>query len=313
MIAIAIALWAALAIALAFIYYVRYVEPMRIGLTRVEVPLEGLPEALENLTIAHLSDFHLRPTRTSERICRQAIEVASRTDADLVVITGDLTDGYDLLDLCVARLVGLSAPLGVWAVLGNHDDYCYGESVVRAPEPPTEDERRVALGSLGIRLLVNETTLLGLGDVVVALVGIGDISAGRDDLPRALEGAKASDLVILLSHSPDILDEPEVEAADLVLCGHTHGGQLTLPGIGSPWAPVWRDRRRSAGLMRAGRQMCYVTRGVASATQARFRCAPEVALLVLRRGAPEGVRAVPVRRGTLRVEPEVAAAEEVIS
>lgn len=313
MIATAIALWAALAIALAFIYYVRYVEPMRVGLTRVEVPLEGLPEAVEGLTIAHLSDFHLRPTRTSERICRQAIELAKSADADLIVITGDLTDGYDLLDLSVERLTGLSAPLGVWAVLGNHDDYCYRSFILRAPKPPTEEQRRAALASLGIQLLANETALLQVSDAVVALAGVGDISAGRDDLPAALAGAEGADLVILLSHTPDILDESEVEAADLVLCGHTHGGQLTLPGVGSPWAPVWRDRRRSSGLMRAGWQMCYVSRGVASATQARFRCPPEVALLVLRRGAPEGVRSVPVRRGALRVEPEVTAAEEVIS
>ena len=308
MILVAVALWVALAAAVALIYYVRFVEPARLELTGVQAPLPRLPEELEGLTIAHLSDFHYRPGR--EQICQDAVASANAASPDLVVITGDLADGYDVLEACLEQIADLRAPLGVWAVLGNHDEYCLKCRVSQPARPPDQEQFRATYASAGVQLLTNETERLEVKGAVVALVGVGDVSSGRDDLPAALAGAEGADLVIVLSHSPDILDDAAVEAADLVLCGHTHGGQVVLPGIGSPWAPVWRDRRRSAGLMLAGRQLCYVSRGVSSATPARFRGPPEVTVLTLRRGAPEGVRSVPVRRARGR---QTAAVEEVLS
>ena len=296
MIVAATALWVAVAAAIAFIYYVRLVEPRRLQLTEVEVPIEHLPEALDGLTIAQISDLHYRPAADRERLCRQAVDLANAARTDLIVLTGDLADGYDVLEPCLEHLKALSAPLGVWAVLGNHDHYCLRGGIFRVTRPPSERERREALAAAGIKLLINEATRLEIGGGSLALVGVDDASSGRDDLPAALASAERADLVVLLSHSPDILDDPAADAADLVLCGHTHGGQITLPGVGSPWAPVWRDRRRCSGLMRAGRALCYVSRGVSSASQARFRCRPEVAVLTLQKGAPEGVRSVRVRR-----------------
>ncbi len=310
MILMAAALWAALAGALIFIYYVRFVEPRRIELTHVSVPLERLPETLEGFTIAHLSDFHCRPEPARERICREVVGLANATGADLVVITGDLVDGYDVMQPCLEQIADLSARLGVWAILGNHDHYCLKCGMFQPSQPPEDEQWKRAFASAGIELLLNESRRLEVGSAVVALVGVDDPASGRDDLPSALAGAEGADLVIVLAHSPDILDDAAVEAADLVLCGHTHGGQITLPGIGSPWAPVWRDRRRSAGLMRAGRQLCYVNRGISSSTPARFLCPPEVAVLTLRRSVPHEVRSVRVQRYT---DQKTVAVEEVVS
>lgn len=296
MILTAIVLWAAVALIALFVWYVRYVEPYRFEVTRLELRFPELPEALEGLTITHLSDFHCQPTGGSARTSHQAVRLAREVGSELVVITGDMLDGYDLLDVSGEQLEGLEAPLGVFAVLGNHDHYCfYAGPLGATPHPPVAEIKR-KLAERGIEVLSNETRLIERGAARLALAGVDDVASGNDDLSATLAGADGADLVMLLAHSPDVLDESQADRADLVLCGHTHGGQLRLPWIGSPWAPVWRDRRRSSGLMRAGRALCYVNRGVASATQARLNCRPEVAVLTLRRGQMADVREVPVRR-----------------
>ena len=310
MIVTAAALWALVILMGVFVWYVRYVEPHSFEVTRLELRFPELPEALEGLTITHLSDFHCQPTGGSRLTSSEAIRLAREIEADLVVITGDLLDGYDLLDVCGEQLEGLKAHLGVFAVPGNHDHYCFYAGPLGGTPHPPPDEMRRKLAERGIEVLCNETRIIRVGDARLALAGVDDAASGYDDLPATLAGAESADLVVLLSHSPDVLDEPEADRADLILCGHTHGGQIRLPGIGSPWAPVWRDRRRSAGLMRAGEALCYVNRGVASATQARFNCRPEVAVITLRRGVMDDVRRVPVRRAR---RANVMENEEVVS
>jgi len=292
----ALVLWALLLLIALFVWYVRYVEPYRFEVTRLELRFPDLPAGLDGLTITHLSDFHCQPTGGSRRTSREAVRLAREAGSDLVLITGDLLDGYDLLEVSGAQLEGLSAPLGVFAVLGNHDHYCFYASPWRRTPPPPLAQIKAGFAARGIELLSNESRILERDGARLAVAGVDDVASGNDDLQATLSGVASADLVVLLSHSPDVLDYPQADRADLILCGHTHGGQLRLPGLGSPWAPVWRDRRRSSGLMRAGQALCYVNRGVASATQARWNCRPEVAVLTLRRGLMPPVREVPVRR-----------------
>ncbi|MEI6502766.1 MAG: hypothetical protein WCP21_17290 [Armatimonadota bacterium] len=127
----------------------------------------------------------------------------------------------------------------------------------------------------------------------MVICGTGDASCGYDDLPRALHDGPRGALHLLLSHSPDIMDEAQADWADLVLCGHTHGGQAKLPWLGTLWAPVWRDRRRSEGLFRVGDALCYVTRGVHGGIRTRFLCPPELTLLTLTAGPGDPVRELP--------------------
>ena len=191
---IAIILWAALALAAIFVYYVRYVEPHSFEVTRLELRFEDLPDALDGLTIAHLSDFHCQPTGGSEATSAEAVRLVGEVAADLVVITGDLLDGYDLLDDSGWQLDGMSAPLGVWAVLGNHDHYCfYASGLGKSPEPPM-DEIKSSLRGRGIEVLSNEHRVIEVGGAKLALVGCDDAASGNDDLPAAMAGADESDL-----------------------------------------------------------------------------------------------------------------------
>lgn len=296
MIAIAVVLWALVLAAFAFVFYTRYVEPTRIEVTRTDVRFEHLPEALEGLRIAHLSDFHCHHDAAIEWSSREAIRLAMEQKPDLIAISGDMFENCGMAQECGEQLAGLSAPLGVYAVPGNHDLAHLDPFSCR--EAPSEEisALRKTLARLGIELLMNEKRHLQVEDATLAIAGVDEMAFGRDDVALALKNTEPADLVVLLAHTPDILDDPAVVHADLILCGHTHGGQIQLPRIGSPWAPVWRDRRRASGLLRAGGPLAYVSRGIASATRARFCCPPEVAVLTLRQGTETEATEVPVRR-----------------
>ncbi|MEA3400801.1 MAG: metallophosphoesterase [Armatimonadota bacterium] len=295
MIATAVILWLAVIVGLAFGYYVRYIEPARIEVTHTEVHLPDLPAALEGLTVGHLSDFHCQHDPAIEHSSREAIRLAMREHPDLIAIPGDMFENCEMARECGDQLRGLSAPLGVFAAPGNHDRA--HQDPFRCLEAPAEDVRdlRAALRELGIELLANESRIVTVDGARIAVAGVDEYAFGRDDARRALEGTADADIILLLAHTPDMLDDPAVAEADLVLCGHTHGGQIQIPGMGAPWAPVWRDRRRASGLLEAGGVLAYVSRGVASATRARFCCRPEVAMLTLRRGVETNATQVPVR------------------
>lgn len=307
MIALAIVAWVLVLAALGFVYYVRYVEPAHIELTRRVVHFPELPAGLEGLTIAHLSDFHCQPERAIEGSSREAVRLALAAGPDLIVITGDLFETCEMAARCSGFLAGLHAPLGVYAVPGNHDRA--REDAFSGLEAPDEDiaKLRTVLASLDITLLANESRSMDVHGARLAVAGVDEYAFGRDDAEMALAGTAGADLTILLAHTPDIVDDPQARRADLILCGHTHGGQIRLPGIGSPWAPVWRDRRRSAGLLRVGEALCYVSRGIASATRARCNCRPEVALLTLTRGEDAGAATVPVLGAEVRATVEEVA------
>lgn len=311
MIALAVVLWALVIAAVIFAVYVRYVEPRKIEVTETTMHVEELPPALEGLRIVHLSDFHCHHDRAIEASSREAVRLAMEQSADLIVISGDIFETCDLAEECRWQVEGLEAPLGVWAVPGNHDRAHQDPlACLEASQEDVETLRR-ALNGIGVTLLANENRLLEVAGARIAIAGVDEFAFGRDDVRRALEGAGEGDVVILIAHTPDLIDDPAAADADLILCGHTHGGQFRLPGIGSPWAPVWRDRRRAFGLLRVEEQVCYVNRGVASATRARFHCRPEVAVLTLARGRETQAREVPVYRETIGAE--VAGVEEVAS
>lgn len=285
----AVILWTLVAVCLALGVWGLFIEPNRLEVTKLTVPLPRLPEALRGLTIGHLSDFHLNGRRGPRRIAEQACEELKRCSPDLICVTGDIINATKYLDEGVAVLEGLQARLGVFVTLGNHDcdatmeDFLYGE-----PRDETAEQQwKQALADTSLVVLDNEWREVRARGQTIIIVGVGDVSAGRDDFPQALDGAPSGDLRLLLSHSPDALDQPEAEQVDLLLAGHTHGGQVQLPGLGAAWAPVWRLRQRASGLMRLNSTVAFVNRGVGAGIRARINCPPQVALLELVPGSVE--------------------------
>lgn len=289
-------LWLLVVAVAIFIIYSHYVEPRRLGVTRRTVGVQRLPRELEGLKILHLADLHVKSEQQpfTHEITRRAVQLAQTEDADLICLTGDLAQMSPHVPLAAALLKPLTnRPM--FAVMGNHDHDKMLESEVLGPPEGrlSTGEWRRTVEAAGIQVLHNQHIELLVRGRKVIIAGAGDPSCGFDDLPRTLAGNPQGDLHLLLVHSPDMMDHPLTDWADLVLCGHTHGGQAKLPGIGTIWAPVWRDRRRAEGLFRVGHTLCCVTRGVAAGIRTRFLCPPELGQLTLTSAAGDPVRELP--------------------
>lgn len=261
-----------------------FVEPRRLRLERTQVELKGLPPELDGLRLAHLTDFHIGRSGFRETMALRAVALANALDPDLVVLTGDLVTRQHSAPRLLPILAKLRAKHGVWVALGNHD-----YNVTRATAWTAERRRafgpemwREMLGGVGVRLLENESQELHVEGSSLWLAGCGDPYSERDDLPATLAEVPEGAPCVLLCHSPDIADHYAAQRVGLVLCGHTHGGQIRLPILGPIWAPCRDYRGRATGFTRVGDTWLYASRGVCAGNFFRLRCPPEVALVTLR-------------------------------
>jgi predicted MPP superfamily phosphohydrolase len=221
------------------------------GVATVEIPLSGLPAALQGFTIVQISDIHVGLT-IRQRQVEAIVEAVNRLEPDMVAITGDLVDGSVAeLGSHVAPLGRLVSRQGSFFVTGNHEYYS-------GVGPWLVELRR-----LGIRVLHNEHVVIERDGAKLVLAGVPDYSAGhfdaahRSDPQAALAGAPADAAVkILLAHQPRSAAAAAQAGFDLQLSGHTHGGQFL------PWVYfVKLQQPFTAGLYRVGRLWLYVSRG----------------------------------------------------
>lgn len=258
------------AVALAVGAYAWQVETRWLRITRLTLRVPGLPPAFEGYRIAHLSDLHLGVRLNHSRLPLIAAAV-QRERPDLIALTGDFaTGGRDGLAEGEALLAALRAPDGTWAVLGNHDHYVGSHRVA------------AMLRAAGIGLLHNAAHTLRRGNDALALAGIDDLVEGAPDLDAALDGAAPSQPTILLSHAPDVASRA---AADprvvLQLSGHSHGGQVCLPG-GRPIILPRGSRAYPVGLYTIGDLQLFVTTGTGTGwVVLRLNCRPEFAVITL--------------------------------
>jgi len=264
--------------------YAFFVEPRIVRLEKLDVPVPDLPSVFDGLRIAHLTDMHVGGRAYWNRASRRAIEVANECKPDLVVLTGDLVHRDPYAHDAAELLQPLNAPLGVWTVLGNHDyNWTWTSRVRRSSVRTCSDEQWAnLLRGAGVTMLANESVAIERDGRRLWLAGCGDPYCLRDDLPRTLRSVHDGEPCVLLCHSPDIVDHPLAPRAALVLCGHTHGGQVRLPLVGPIYAPCHRPRERSRGLVRVAGTLMYANRGIGASNILRFHCPPEVALITLR-------------------------------
>jgi predicted MPP superfamily phosphohydrolase len=242
-------------------------ERHRLGVTQATLPVSGLPAALEGLRIALLTDIHHSPLVSAEDVQR-AVQLALAQRPDLIVLGGDYVTQADraFVGPVAELLAPLHAPHGVFAILGNHDD---------------DKEMPAALASKGFIVLKDQRTRLTLRGEALDVAGIRFWTRRPAEIARVLRNAH--DTVLLLAHDPRRLRE----AADLnvaaVLSGHTHGGQVVLPGVGA----VAKARFPILeGLGRRENTAIFVSRGIGTVyVPVRINCPPEVALVTLSRRA----------------------------
>ena len=245
-------------------------EPYQLTVERVAVGLKRLPPALDGLRIVHLSDIHHSPFTSREQIER-AIEIANSLQPDIVALTGDyISHEREYVAPCAELLGRLRARAGVYAVLGNHDNWVDAALIT--------DLFRAE----GIKVLVNEGMRFEHRGASFWLAGVNDTMVGLEDLPLALAGSSADEMKLLLAHNPVILRRAARAGVDLVLSGHTHGGQVTWRSERSASGRV--RRRILRGLGRRGETQIYVTRGIGTVVlPLRYGARPEISLLELRR------------------------------
>lgn len=242
----------------------------RLVVERVDVEIAGLARAFDNYRIAFLTDFHYSAVVPRWYLAR-AVTTALALEPDLILLGGDyLSHSARYAPGLVELLEPLAAPDGVFGVLGNHDHYV-GAEVVRA-----------ALAAAGVMELLNVSTVIHRGAAALAVAGVGDLRFDVIDVCAAA-GLPADLPRIVVSHDPDVFAYwPAEVRLDLMLSGHTHGGQAHLPWLGPPYVPSQFGFRYLAGLIREGGRQLYVSRGIGVITAPiRWRCPPEITLLVL--------------------------------
>lgn len=252
--------------------YGRWIETEWLEVVHRKLAFPQLPAGLEGLRIALLADFHLYPTISLEYIER-CVTTAQRLRPDLVLFGGDFVQAKaDAIFDLAPVLARLDSSLGSFCVLGNHD-YWKGREIVE-----------LGLRESRLPLLTNAGRTLQFGNEPLYLAGVDDCWVGRPDLEAAMVGHRSGTFTILLSHEPDpASDYARDDRIALQLSGHSHGGQVRFPFVGSPFLPPY-GRRYDMGLYRIGKMQLYTNRGIGVTAPIRLNCRPELTLLVLTSG-----------------------------
>ena len=252
--------------------YATLIEPYNYLVSQTDVYLKNLPERFENYRITQLTDVHHSRILGIEEVIR-VVQLAQQTRPDIFVLTGDYSTSYRrYIEPCAEALGSLSAPDGVWAVLGNHDHYTDSELTTRA----LERQRIVVLN--------NKNTSLRRGSDVLQLSGIDDWTWNATDWTKAFAGINKKTPTILLSHQPSVLEFEQTQNVSLILSGHTHGGQIKIPWLGTPAKFATKDLRFAQGLFRHHDVQLYVSSGTGViGLPIRFGVRPEIAVLRLKR------------------------------
>jgi predicted MPP superfamily phosphohydrolase len=300
--------------------YARFIEPGQMYLDRFTVTVEqhGLPP--EGITLLHLSDLHCRARDAVQMAMLARLRrLLAAERYDLLMVTGDLIHNAAGLPAALAFLATLHPRLGAFSCPGNRDYWessfsvLLGQPAERAGKPRAAqiaaaarrlgeflsrmlrnerwllhihsndvDALHAALSAQGIQPLVNRAAHLCAGGADLWIAGVDDLTQGQPDLPAALADVPEGALTVLLAHNPDTWLDPDATRAALVLAGHTHGGQLRLPGLGALYSQGSHlPRRRPAGWFQRGGTRMFVSRGLGQSFPFRFGAPPQAALIRL--------------------------------
>ena len=263
-------LFSALAPACLAPVWFRYGEPHRFEVTHTRV---RMPE-IRPKRILHISDIHISDGMTAADL-DPGFRAGLAARPGLICLTGDFVtnnSGFDRVGLHrLLRLASDQAP--TYAVLGNHDG---GAWLARCGGNRSTEPMRELLAAAGVRMLHNDSAVEG----DLTLVGVADYWSGELDAQRAFRNVAPSAPTVVLCQNPDGKQLLQQHSWNLMLSGHTHGGQARVPGLTSLWAPV-TDKRFLSGLYSwEGRQL-FITRGLGSPHHVRAFCRPEVSVLDL--------------------------------
>ena len=251
------------------------IEPNRLVVNQQAIQINNWPNELQGLRIAVIGDIHAGAPFIDDLKLRLLVERTNQQQPDLVVLLGDFMSqdtwhGHRVAPEIIANhLKYLQAPLGVYAVLGNHDWWDNG------------DEVRRALEQAGIRVLENDVSEVKRREASFWLAGLSDLWTRPQQVPETLAKIPSGSPIIALTHNPDVFQHLP-KTVPLLLAAHTHGGQVKFPLIGTPVVPSRFGQRYSAGHVFENDHHLFVTTGIGtSILPVRFRVPPEIAVLTI--------------------------------
>ncbi len=260
-----------------------FTEPFMIRVRELELSFPNLPPAFDGYTILHLSDLHITKHGLLEK---KTMALISGRQVDVCFITGDVTVQPRASDTFRRVCSAIDHRDPIYMVLGNseHKPWLNTEMLVDA------------LSFEGLNMLINRSDVITCGGESIRVVGVDDAYSHFDDLDAAFKGVDPSEFTIFLTHSPSNAPSAIERGADLVLSGHTHGGQVRIPGLGMLYTHMHSNKALNDGLympadlnrlagVDAGSSILFVNRGVGtSRIHIRFLCRPEIVYITLRRG-----------------------------
>lgn len=247
-------------------------ESNTLSIEHITIPIPNLQPALEGFKIVQMSDIHLYPF-TKLELVQRAVQVSNSLKPDITVLTGDYVwRNLSAINDLTPALAELDAKYGVFATMGNHD-YWLNVEVIKD-----------SFKSVGLPVLENQGVTFNVGGAPLHLAGLDDGWSGNPDLEAAMQGAPEGAPVVLLMHEPDLADiysqDPRIS---LQLSGHTHGGQIRIPGIGALVHPHL-GKKYDFGLYNVNGMWLYTNRGIGCISEPiRLNCPPEISEFTLAR------------------------------
>lgn len=294
----------------------RFIEPNLLWNTHLDLPVANLPQELDGLKILQFSDLHLNP-RAPKKLFSRLQKKARNLKPDIIVFTGDFLCNATLFEKSdlISYLQGFEAPLGCYAILGNHDyskmvtinedgDYDIErlsnslilKGLKRIFRPPpltkklTEDGKKLIpheeliqlIKATPFQLLNNASVQIQKGDATLNLVGLGEHMIGKCLPDLAFQNYKKHAPGIVLVHNPDAIPHLTSYPGELILCGHTHGDQINLPWFRTRFNVMEQPQYRR-GLHSIGEKMAYINRGIGGCLNFRWFAPPELTCVTLKK------------------------------
>lgn len=246
-----------------------FAEANSLTIEEIDISVTRLPRELDGLRVAHLSDIHHSPFTDIDHIA-SAVRQTNALKPDVVMLTGDyVSHESEYIAPMAETLADLESEFGTYACLGNHDHWTDAEKVT------------CHLSENRIRVLVNEGIRKSIRGATFWLAGVDDYMVGKTDIRSAMRGSLPEEMKLLLAHNPVIVRQAARRGVDLVLSGHTHGGQVKIRDDENRILP---RRRLTSGLHRRYDTQIYITRGIGTVVlPVRYQCPPEISLITLRK------------------------------